>query len=156
MAEDLIGSDNPLSTRQRRTLDVVLDMIVPASADGRKPSAADVGVLDYIREHEADTLPLLGEQLDRLDALAQASGGAFAALDSGRRRTLMADIRAREPTFLHALALHAVTVYYQDARVLEALGMEARPPFPEGYDVPAGDLTLLEPVRRRGSLVREV
>ena len=51
--------------------------------------------------------------------------------------------------------MHTVTCYYQDDRVLAAIGLEARPPFPKGYDVPAGDLSLLEPVRRRGSIVRE-
>jgi hypothetical protein len=41
------------------------------------------------------------------------------------------------------------------ARVLEALDLEPRPPHPEGYATVEGDLSLLEPVRRRGRKYRE-
>ena len=156
MAEDVIGSDNPLSAAQRRTLNSVLDLIVPASADGAKPSAAEVGVLDYIRDHEAATLPALGNQIGRLEKEAQEQHGvAFADLDAASRQALVDAMRAADPALLRTLAVQTVTCYYQDERVLEAIGLEARPPFPKGYEVPAGDLTLLEPVRRRGSRVRE-
>ena len=156
MAEDLIGSDNPLTATQRRTLDCVLDLIVPASADGAKPSAAEVGVLDYIRANEAATLPALGNEIGRLEDEAQEQHGvAFADLDAASRQALVDAMRAADPALLRTLAVQTVTCYYQDARVLEAIGLEARPPFPKGYEVPAGDLTLLEPVRRRGSRVRE-
>lgn len=156
MAEDLIGSDNALSATQRRTLNRVLDLIVPASADGVKPSAAEVGVLDYIRDHEAATLPALANEIGRLETEVQEQHGvAFADLDAASGQALVEAMQAADPTLFRTLALQTVTCYYQDARVLEAIGLEARPPFPEGYEVPAGDLTLLEPVRRRGSRVRE-
>jgi hypothetical protein len=45
--------------------------------------------------------------------------------------------------------------YYQAPRVVEALGLEARPPHPKGYEVELGDLTLLDEVRRRGKLYRD-
>ena len=64
-------------------------------------------------------------------------------------------MRADDATFLRNLAMHTVTCYYQDDRVLAAIGLEARPPFPKGYEVVAGDTDLLEPVRRRGSIVRD-
>jgi hypothetical protein len=38
--------------------------------------------------------------------------------------------------------------------VLEAIGVEPRPPAPQGYQVVAGDLELLAPVRRRGPIWR--
>ena len=58
---------------QQRTLDVIADMIIPASADGRKPSAQTVGVLKYIREHEPESLPAVcpGARTPRRD-LARA------------------------------------------------------------------------------------
>ena len=150
-----IASDAPLTDRQRRNLDIVLDMIVPASADGRKPSAAEVDVLAYIRAQESESLASLGAELDRLDAEAQARHGeAFAVLAAERRQALVDALRRQEPQFLRNLALQTVTCYYGDDRVLQSLGLEARPPFPKGYDVPAGDLALLEPVRRRGRIYR--
>ena len=152
----IIGTDNPLSDAQRRTLAVVLDLIIPASEDGLRPSAADVDVLSYIRENESHTLDSLRAELDQLDAEAfESQGEAFASLDPATGKTLVEAIREREPRFLHTLAMQTVTCYYGDDRVLEAIGVGARPPFPEGYEVPSGDLSLLEPVRRRGRVYRE-
>ena len=45
--------------------------------------------------------------------------------------------------------------YYRDDRVMEALGMEARAPFPLGYEVPEGDWSMLEAVQARGKIWRD-
>ena len=153
---EIIGTDNPLSDDQRRVLAIVLDLIIPASEDGRRPSAADVDVLGYIRETESHTLDGLRAELDQLDAEAfESQGEAFASLDPATRKALVDAVREREPHFLRALAMQTVTCYYRDDRVLEAIDVGARPPFPQGYEVPSGDLSLLEPVRRRGQVYRE-
>ena len=55
------------------------------------------------------------------------------------------------PAFLFV----AYSGYYTDVRVVEALGFEARPPHPQGYEMGPDDLSLLEAVRRRGKLYRE-
>ena len=156
MPADVIGSDNPMSAAERATLEIVVDMIVPASADGRKPSAAEVGVLDFIREREPRDLAAIARDIGRLDAAARdRHGAAFTDLDAASRQAVVDAMRADDAAFLRILAMHTVTCYYQDDRVLAAIGLEARPPFPEGYDVVAGDTDLLEPVRRRGNLVRD-
>jgi hypothetical protein len=46
--------------------------------------------------------------------------------------------------------------YYQNPLVVVAIGMEPRPPFPDGYQVDEGDLLLLETVYLRGKLYRDV
>lgn len=154
--DQIIGTDHPLNDDQRRNLAIVLDLIVPASADGQRPSAADVDVLGYVREAESHTLDGLRAELDQLDAEAIGSQGeSFASLDPATRQALVDAVREREPHFLRTLAMQTVTCYYRDDRVLEAIGVGARPPFPEGYEVPSGDLSLLEPVRRRGQVYRE-
>ena len=154
--EGVVGTDAPLTAAQRRTFDILLDMIIPASADGRMPSGAEVDVLGYVRAHEAASLPALRRELDALDDRARERWGqAFAALPAGDQRAMVDSARAADPRFLRGLALHAVTSYYQHDRVLEALGMEARPPFPKGYEVPPGDLSLLDPVRERGAIYRD-
>lgn len=156
MTGEQIATDQALGETERRIFDVLVAMIVPASADGRKPSAAEVDVLGYIVEHEGDFLPTLREELRAVDARARAENGrAFLDLTAAKQQTLVAAARAEAPELLRGLALCAVTRYYQDHRVLEALGMEARPPFPKGYEVPAGDLSLLAPVRERGAIYRE-
>ncbi|MDE0659214.1 MAG: gluconate 2-dehydrogenase subunit 3 family protein [Gammaproteobacteria bacterium] len=157
MTQDrMIGTDNPLSDDQRRILAIVLDLIIPASEDGQRPSAADVDVLGYIRETESHTLDGLRAELDQLNAEAfESQGEAFASLDSATRQAVVDAAREREPQFMRTLAMQTVACYYRDDRVLEAIGVGARPPFPQGYEVPSGDLSLLEPVRRRGQIYRE-
>lgn len=152
-----IATDSPLNETQRGIFLALLEMIVPASADGRKPSAAEVDVLGYIVAREADFLPTLREELEAVEDRAQEkTGRAFLDLTAAEQQRLVADVRTEAPMFLRGLALHTVTSYYQDDRVLEALGLEARPPFPQGHVVDAGDLALLNPVRRRAPFYREV
>jgi hypothetical protein len=42
-----------------------------------------------------------------------------------------------------------------DDRVMRSLGMEPRPPFPEGFEMGQGDWSLLDPVRARAKLYRD-
>ena len=156
MARDaLIGSEAGLNPRQREVLDAVLDAIIPPTPDG-KPGASEVGVSEYLREREPALLPALRKDLARLEEAAQGQHGtSFSEIDAARRDALLAALHAGEPGFLHALALAAVTCYYQNERVLRAIGVDPRPPFPRGHEVPAGDLSLLDAVRARGRLYRE-
>ena len=45
--------------------------------------------------------------------------------------------------------------YYQNPAVLEALGLEGRPPHPKGYEIGPDDPQLLDPVRARAPFYRE-
>ena len=45
--------------------------------------------------------------------------------------------------------------YYQHDDVLKAIGLEAPPPFPKGYELEEGDILLLEPVYYRGKIYRD-
>lgn len=152
----IAGPGPHLTAAQRETLRILLDMIVPASADGRLPGAAEIDVvLRHVVQAEG-TLAALREQLDALQREAMARfGTGFAALDNARRISLTEDMRARDPVLLDQLALEAVTWYYQEDRVLEGLGLEARPPYPKGYQVEQGDLSLLQPVIARGKIYRD-
>ena len=47
-SDDIISSDASLDAEQSRTFVTVLDLIIPASDDGRFPSAADMDVIGYI------------------------------------------------------------------------------------------------------------
>jgi len=67
-------------------------------------------------------------------------------------------LRAHEataPAFFAALLPEAFAAYYLQPRVLEALGLEARPPFPGGHRVEQSDLAaLLASVRGRAKMYR--
>jgi hypothetical protein len=150
------ASGNGLSPIQLATLEVVLDLIVPPSEDGRMPGATEVGVPAYLLAYCADALPILRNELDQLDAQAQAGcGQPFAALGAGDRQVLVDAMRSQDSDFMSRLALETVTCYYQHDRVLAALGMEVRSPAPIGFKVISGDLMLLAPVRKRGKMYRD-
>lgn len=159
MSKDANASPSPgsaLTAAQHSTLDAVLNLIVPASADGRMPAAAEVGVPAYLYAEAADALPVLREELDELERRAQARfERGFVALAQGERHSLVEELRAQAPAFMHRLAMEALACYYQHDRVIEGLGLEARPPYPKGYQVVQGDLSLLDPVRARGKIYRD-
>jgi hypothetical protein len=68
---------------------------------------------------------------------------------------VLRELEQREPAFLPSLLFHLYASYYRHPRVLEGLGVEPRPPHPQGYELEPGDLAALENVRARGRLYRE-
>ena len=141
---------------QRAILDLVLNLIVPPSADGRMPGAAEVGVPAYLVAEAADALPVLRQELEQIERRSRERfARGFAELGEGERKDLIAEMRAQASAFMQRLAMETLACYYQHDRVLEALGREARPPYPKGYQVVQGDLSLLEPVRARGKIYRD-
>ena len=148
-----------LSPDERRTLTSVLDELVPPSADGRLPGAGELGLAGHVEAvlHRAPELrPIVARGLAALDAFARGrSARDFAALPRELRLEALNGLAATEPECLPSLVFHTYTGYYQERRVLEGLGLEARPPHPKGHALETGDLGLLEPVRRRGKLYRD-
>ena len=139
----------------RAAMTLLLDLIVPASGDGRMPAAGQAGPLPgALAAGSGVGLP---QVIDDLQRASQALFGCgLAALDDDQRRRLLDDWRAREPQTAQQLTLEVLAWYYQQDRVLEAIGLEARPPFPKGHVVEAGDWSLLQPVIGRGRVFRDV
>jgi len=135
---------------QRGVLACVLDEIVPPSADGRMPGAGALGLADAVERFVANAGGLAG-LANALDALA-AEG--FPALSRERRAAALAAFAAREPGFVPGLIFPTYTSYYQHPRVYAALGLDPRPPHPQGYALEAGDFTKLDAVRARGPIWR--
>ncbi len=142
-----------------RTLSGVLDEIIPPSDDGRLPGAGELGLVDYIEEvaqRAPELEPVLARGLEALDTIAnRRDPRGFAALSKPDRAEVMNELAATEPAFLPGLIFHTYVGYYLNGRVIEALGLEARPPHPKGYEMEAGDLTLLDAVRQRQNLYRQ-
>jgi hypothetical protein len=147
-------NDAILSADALRDLAAVLDEIIPPSADGRLPGAGEAGVADHV-VRALGALPDLRsavvEGLADLDRAARLRHDRrFATLAPPERQALLA-----EQSFVFPLMLQTYVGYYQTPRGVEALGLEARPPHPQGYAMAPNDLSLLEPVRRRPRLYRE-
>lgn len=147
---------DPLTVDQQQTLQCVLDMIIPEDRSRDKPSAAEIDVFSFIQLHEPSYIDTLKEELDKVIAEAvKVHGGTFQSLENTQQRQLVDTLRRASSAFFLRLSVWTVTAYYQDARVMEAIGLPARPPFPLGYEVESGDLSLLDPVKARGRIYRD-
>ena len=138
-------------------LRALLDTLIPPSADGRLPGAGQVGVDRYLAERATDLRPMLEQGLADLDRIAARHGAdAFSALPPAERAAALTEYAEDTPTFLPGVLYHTYSGYYQQAAVVEGLGLEGRPPFPRGYDVEPTDLdSLLGDMRDRPKLFRE-
>jgi hypothetical protein len=142
-----------LSADQRRSLRCLAEIIIPASTEYGVPSAGDDAIF-------ADILRSLGRDADHVVAalrtLDTLSGGVFADLDPPRRDAIAARLREAGGDALTYLTRIVLQCYYRDDRVMRSLDMEVRPPFPKGFELEQGDWSLLDPVRARPKLFRDV
>lgn len=149
----------PFTAAQRGALAHVLDDLIPASADGRLPAAGAFGCAACV-EQSLGALPelkaMVADGLTALDALARSRHpGGLDAMAPEARAGVLLEHAGSEHAFPPILVLHAFAAYYQDPRILEILGMPAHAPHPRGYAMEADDLSLLDPVRKRGRIYRE-
>ena len=133
---------------EERLLVRLLDAVVPRSADGRLPGAAELDLVGPIARTVRET-PMLRPVVEYgLSTLAErVQGGTPIA-------AVLAEFAATDQFFMPAFLFLVYSTYYRDPRVLEALGLEPRPPHPKGYTMEPDDPTLLDPVRRRAPMFR--
>jgi hypothetical protein len=153
--DDMIATDNALSVEARRALQMLVGMIIPPSDEYGVPGADDPQIFADILA-KAHELPAVIQGLKVLDELSNArSGDGFCALDEDDRIALAEEFRRSQVSVVRVLVAITAQCYYIDDRVVEALGMEVRSPFPGGFTVEEGDWSLLEPVRKRPKMYRE-
>lgn len=141
-----------LSDAEQETLRCMVGHIVPASSEFGVPGADDpaifADILRSVGRYEAE----LREALRIVDA---AAGGRLWALPGDQQVALLARFRAGHPALAGAVGAVTARCYYRDDRVMAAIGMEVRAPYPLGFKVEEGDLSLLDPVRLRGMKYRD-
>lgn len=128
-------------------------IMLPASAEYRVPGADEPAIF-------ADICRSLGRDFAAvrraLAELRERSGGDFSKLAAeAAQTTAMAWLDKGGPLVV-ALGRSVLQCYYRDDRVVVALGLEPRPPFPKGHKLEQGDWTLLDPVRTRPRMWRDV
>jgi hypothetical protein len=141
-----------LTGSEQQSLRCIVAHMIPASAEHGVPGADDDRIFADIVASLDREAAAVRQALALLDQLA---GGALHTLPVERQRSVLQDFRKQQPASTTALIATTVRCYYRDDRVMRSLGMEPRPPFPEGFDVPQGDWSILEPVRARGRIYRE-
>jgi hypothetical protein len=145
-----------LASDDAATLSAVLDCLIPEDPARGLPSAGALGLADYVAARLGDAIALIRPGLAALDAGARARAGRrFAELERADRDEVLRAHAENDPGFLPALVFHSYAGYYQNAAVLEALGLPGRPPHPQGYEIGPDDPQLLDPVRARAPFYRE-
>jgi hypothetical protein len=141
-----------LSDTETATLQAAVGRIIPPSAQRGLPGANDPQIV-------ADIVGSLGryegEIREALRLIEAAAGGALATLGEVQQMAVLTRFRAEQPALAASLGAVAARCYYRDDRVMRAIGMEVRPPYPRGYELDRGDWSLLDPVRRRGKIYRD-
>lgn len=145
-------TDSGLSAAEHRDLSAIAGTMVPVDATLGMPGADDPAILADIVKSIGRDLPLVREALA---AIGRKADGAFPDLDQDRREALINDWYKSGGTAAVMLGRLVLGAYYRDDRVLVALGLEARAPFPKGYTLEQGDWSLLDRVRGRTPLWRD-
>lgn len=126
--------------------------MIPASVEYGVPGADDESIFGNV-------LAMLGRETNSvrrgLQRVAELSGDPFGDLAPEAKNVVLLKLAASDLPLLSALITVVVRAYYCDDRVMQSLGMEARPPFPQGFAVEQGDWSLLDPVRARGKVYRD-
>ena len=121
------------------------EFIIGADPEGVMPGVADPEILARILERAVN----FERPLRRgIECLTQTTADLTAIADERLGPHL--NSRPELRSLLRAMMQVVAQVYYQDPRVLAALDLPARPPFPDGHQVETGDWSLLDPVRKRG------
>jgi hypothetical protein len=145
-------AETGLSTAEISDLRDIAGTMIPESPAFGVPGADDPAILDDVVRSVGRDLSLVREALA---AVAAKSAGAFARLDRDGREALINDYYASGGAAAVTLGRVIVGAYYRDDRVLLALGLEARAPFPKGYTLEQGDWSLLDAVRKRAPFWRD-
>lgn len=145
-------TESGLSAAESRDLCRIAGLMIPASQTMGVPGADDALIFaDIVRSLGRDT-PDVRVALAALSVLA---GGAFADLDAATGEAVAKTLLACGDRAAVALGRVVLQCYYRDDRVLAALGLEARAPFPQGHTLEQGDWSLLDVVRDRPRLWRD-
>lgn len=142
-----------LTAAERRDLRRLAGFMVPASAEYGVPGADDETIFaDIVRSLGRDE----NDVRKALAMLRDMTDGDFADLDDAKAEATAMLLLSHEGHVLMALGRAVLQCYYRDDRVMRALGREPRPPFPQGHVLEQGDWSLLDAVRGRPRMWRDV
>ena len=146
MSNELIATSEAWDEDERQAIARIARLIIGADPEGVMPMVDDDLILPVILERATGFERPVRQGL----AVLQTQAAAIEGLPDEELASLM---QARDETqsLLRAMMQIVAQCYYEDNRVLALLGFEARPPFPEGHELEAGDWDLLAPVLARGN-----
>ena len=137
-------TDQSFTETELAALATLAALIIPASEAHGMPGADDPAILSGI-------VRAAGSRRERLAAAL----AAVATLEGATPEARGEAFRAAFPAEAGILQTITAECYYRDPRVLRALGLTPRPPFPLGHQVEDSDWSLLDPVKGMRPIWRE-
>ena len=146
-------TETPSALNDPEFMKALLDLVIPPSRSGDLLGAGALGLsATVVTALQADSAigPLVeaGTQAVQESALSQHPEGLAGMAPQARAEVVEAQL-ATHPLLIMGISRDLYPAYYQHPRVLEDIGEQPRPPFPEGFDVEATDADLLEKLRER-------
>ena len=158
MAEASAESPAFFAAAQCELLTSVLNRLVPAA--GAFPGAGDLDVVSYLDRvvgQSATLKRLFAQGLVQITLTSQAQyAQPFTALLEGQRDAVLRYVEATAPEFFEALVTHTYSGYYSHPTIVRLLGMEGWPPQPRGHHLEPLDLSLLDNIKQRLPIYRQV
>ena len=144
------------SDDQIKLITSLLNRIVPAESEF--PGAGDLGVGEFLDGAVSGSPKSrrsfsAGLRAISMTAVSQYSR-EFESLSADDQDDVLRIVESNQPEFFGELVRQTYNGYYINHRVIEALGLEARPPQPKGYPLEVGNLELIERVKARGTAYR--
>jgi len=137
----------PLSPAELDDLKALAGAMIPASQAHGVPGADDAEIFAEIAKGAGAS----ADALRRLTPDLGEGPGTLALMDRATLEARLVQAWGPDASALYALAL---AHYYRDDRVMTALGLEPRPPFPLGHPLEDADPALLAPVKARAPFWR--
>jgi hypothetical protein len=137
-----------------KKLEIVFNFVIPPSSDNKMPGAG------FLCEKEnyftTQDITLFNNTINQLSLDAQLEfDKEFTQLDFQELSLILKVFKKKNLRNFNNLIFRINTYYYSNDRVLKAIGIQSRPPFPDGNFVIEGDLLLFEEVYLRGNICRE-
>ncbi len=142
---------------QMATLNVLIDLLIPASRDARMPSAKSLSLYKDINDLPPKDRLLFEDGLADIELRSmKLYDKAYSQLLVDDAKALVEILRSEGSPFIQSFMTQTVGRYLAHDEVVVLIGLEARPLWPKGNTVAEGDWTLLDVVRNRPKLYREV
>ncbi len=146
-------SERALTASEIADLRRLVGFMIPSDTDYCVPGADDAAIFaDIVRSLGRDR----NDVCQALAMLREIAGGDFSAIGETEAEAAVRALLNRKGREITALGRAVLQCYYRDNRVLVSLGLEPGSPFPKGHSVEQGDWTLLDSVRERAPMWRDV
>ena len=154
----MLGETRVFTESQTSLLAEVMNRIIPA--EDALPGAGDLGLTSQIDAAVGNSpalKKLFLEGLARIEIESHKSEDReFKDLSSYEKDRLLRVVEQERPDFFQVLVQQTYRSYYTNPTIFPLIGYEGYPPQPKGYPMKPFNESLLDNVKKRGPLYRQV